>query len=165
MASKNTAPGSSASSKMSVVDGFVCRHKREVILKTAGTPNNFGRRFFRCPYWNDKKADCGFFKWVDERPREAQAATGDDFTNKTDELGAKIGDLEIALTEATEMVRNLRSLLEQGGSHRDGNLVREFSRVADKLELVDSRMSYVVIVLVCVVAVLMVVVLQNVQML
>ncbi|CAN1325113.1 hypothetical protein LINPERPRIM_LOCUS33389 [Linum perenne] len=28
-----------------------------------------GRSFYRCPYWQDRRVDCGFFRWVDELPK------------------------------------------------------------------------------------------------
>ncbi|CAN0903568.1 hypothetical protein LINGRAHAP2_LOCUS22638 [Linum grandiflorum] len=26
-----------------------------------------GRSFYRCPYWQDKRVDCQFFQWADEK--------------------------------------------------------------------------------------------------
>ncbi|CAN1324983.1 hypothetical protein LINPERPRIM_LOCUS33321 [Linum perenne] len=118
MNSKHTAVGSSSSSKISASDGFVFHHKREAVLKIAGTPNNFGRLFYRCPYWNDKKADCGFFKWAEYRDRVAEAGTGDEVMSRNVELDAKLNDFKSALTEATDMVA-------QGGRSRVKGLVRE----------------------------------------
>ncbi|CAN1190085.1 hypothetical protein LINPERHAP1_LOCUS21840 [Linum perenne] len=149
MDSMHTAVGSSSSSKISASDGFVCRHKREAILKTAGTPNNFGRIFYRCPYWKDKKSDCGLFKWAEDRDRVAEAGTGDEFTRRNVELAAKLNDFESALTEATDMVHTLKSMLKLGGGQHDAMLGRELSKLAEKLEVLDSRISHVLIVLVC----------------
>ncbi|CAN0919633.1 hypothetical protein LINGRAHAP2_LOCUS31569 [Linum grandiflorum] len=28
---------------------------------------NRGRQFYRCPFWQDKTADCKFFKWASDR--------------------------------------------------------------------------------------------------
>ncbi|CAN1269509.1 hypothetical protein LINPERPRIM_LOCUS13613 [Linum perenne] len=161
MASEDTAAGSSSSSKISSADGVVCHHKREAILKTAGTPSNFGRRFFRCPYWKEKNRDCGFFKWADDRARVAQAANEENLTNRNDELAAKLNDFEMALLEATDMVRSLRSILEQGGVLHDANIRFQLSRVVEKLEALDSRISFLLIVMFCFIAVLVVVIVPN----
>ncbi|CAN1243645.1 hypothetical protein LINPERPRIM_LOCUS5754 [Linum perenne] len=161
MTSKQTAVGSSSSSKISASEGFVCHHKRQAVLKTAGTPNNFGRLFYRCPYWNDKKLDCGFFKWAEYRDRVTEAGTGDEVMSRNVELDAKLNDLKSSLTEATDMVRSLKSMMEQGRGQHDARLGRELSRVAEKVEVLGSRISHVLIVLVCFVAVFMIVVFQN----
>ncbi|CAN1136107.1 hypothetical protein LINPERPRIM_LOCUS20886 [Linum perenne] len=46
-----------------------CSHNREAIVLVARTPKNNGRSFFRCPYWEDNAADCGYFKWTDEKQK------------------------------------------------------------------------------------------------
>ncbi|CAN0843202.1 hypothetical protein LINGRAPRIM_LOCUS261 [Linum grandiflorum] len=28
---------------------------------------NRGRQFYRCPFWQDKTADCKFFRWASDR--------------------------------------------------------------------------------------------------
>ncbi|CAN1789928.1 hypothetical protein LINPERHAP1_LOCUS18648 [Linum perenne] len=35
-------------------------------MNVVGTPKNMGRFFYRCPYWRDRRVDCGFFRWVDQ---------------------------------------------------------------------------------------------------
>ncbi|CAN0858685.1 hypothetical protein LINGRAHAP2_LOCUS7399 [Linum grandiflorum] len=35
-------------------------------FKVAGTTRNRGRKFLRCPFWQNRRADCTYFKWVDE---------------------------------------------------------------------------------------------------
>ncbi|CAN0900320.1 hypothetical protein LINGRAHAP2_LOCUS20773 [Linum grandiflorum] len=47
--------------------GPKCAHRCEAILKVAGTEKNMGKSFYRCPFWQDKLVDCGFFKWASEK--------------------------------------------------------------------------------------------------
>ncbi|CAN1298642.1 hypothetical protein LINPERPRIM_LOCUS23899 [Linum perenne] len=43
------------------------------------TSKNNGRSFYRCPYWEDSKTDCGYFKWADEKLKveHGSSTTGD----------------------------------------------------------------------------------------
>ncbi|CAN1756672.1 hypothetical protein LINPERHAP1_LOCUS6214 [Linum perenne] len=52
--------------------GMRCRHHCEAVMNVAGTPKNRGRVFYRCPFWRDGRADCGFFRWVDQMPKEKE---------------------------------------------------------------------------------------------
>ncbi|CAN1172946.1 hypothetical protein LINPERHAP2_LOCUS30366 [Linum perenne] len=58
---------SSKASTNSRSKSVMCNHNCPAITKISGTPNNMGRSFFRCPYWQDKHVDCGFFRWADHR--------------------------------------------------------------------------------------------------
>ncbi|CAN1185702.1 hypothetical protein LINPERHAP2_LOCUS37719 [Linum perenne] len=49
--------------------GTRCKHHSVAVVNVAGTPNNMGRSFYRCPYWRDRNVDCGFFRWVDQTPK------------------------------------------------------------------------------------------------
>ncbi|CAN1123565.1 hypothetical protein LINPERPRIM_LOCUS3315 [Linum perenne] len=62
-----------------------CSHNREAILLIARTSKNNGRRFYRCPYWQDSTSDCGYFKWTDEKPKIDEAlSNSNDITSHLD---------------------------------------------------------------------------------
>ncbi|CAN1807774.1 hypothetical protein LINPERHAP1_LOCUS25155 [Linum perenne] len=53
-------------------------------MNVAGTPKNMGRFFYRCPYWRDRRVDCGFFRWVDQMTKVTERmSTGE--TSKSDD--------------------------------------------------------------------------------
>ncbi|CAN1224660.1 hypothetical protein LINPERPRIM_LOCUS2316 [Linum perenne] len=70
MVSNGGSSNSTGASKMP--HGMRCRHHCEAVMNVAGTPKNRGRVFYRCPFWRDGRADCGFFRWVDQMPKEKE---------------------------------------------------------------------------------------------
>ncbi|CAN0883869.1 hypothetical protein LINGRAHAP2_LOCUS14664, partial [Linum grandiflorum] len=47
-------------------------HKCEAVVKVAATTRNRGRQFYRRPYWQDKTADCKFFRWASDGQQTAE---------------------------------------------------------------------------------------------
>ncbi|CAN0905022.1 hypothetical protein LINGRAHAP2_LOCUS23429 [Linum grandiflorum] len=84
---------------------YICGHQCDAITKVAGTLKNRGRVFYRCPYWQEKSADCGFFKWADERDSGTHVDDGDfhresevgSDLNELHHIRQKLGSLEIRL--------------------------------------------------------------------
>ncbi|CAN0903537.1 hypothetical protein LINGRAHAP2_LOCUS22626 [Linum grandiflorum] len=63
--------GSSSSRRVTGFQGWSgrsenCFHEVQAVVKVAGTTRNRGRKFLRCPFWQNSSADCTYFKWVDE---------------------------------------------------------------------------------------------------
>ncbi|CAN1144568.1 hypothetical protein LINPERHAP2_LOCUS14174 [Linum perenne] len=116
-------PGSSSSkaSTSSRSKSVLCNHNCPTITKIAGTPNNMGRSFFRCPYWQDKHMDCGFFRWADDRTKELGLCTS--------QTGIDRGEW----TEGLDMV------------------IQELRDVKRMCVVLENRIGYVVVVLLVVV--------------
>ncbi|CAN0843233.1 hypothetical protein LINGRAHAP2_LOCUS3761 [Linum grandiflorum] len=51
---------------------IICGHQCEAVVKVAATARNRGRQFYRCPFWQDKTADCTFFRRASDRPQTAE---------------------------------------------------------------------------------------------
>ncbi|CAN1806324.1 hypothetical protein LINPERHAP1_LOCUS24639 [Linum perenne] len=71
-----------------------CRHHCEAVMNVAGTPKNRGRFFYRCPFWRDGRADCGFFRWVDQMPKEKERMVVGDtrYLQRNDDARATAGE-------------------------------------------------------------------------
>ncbi|CAN0917481.1 hypothetical protein LINGRAHAP2_LOCUS30324 [Linum grandiflorum] len=61
-------PGSSRNASGPII----CGHKCEAVVKVDATAMNQGRQFYRCSFWQDKTADCKFFRWASDRQQTAE---------------------------------------------------------------------------------------------
>ncbi|CAN0899794.1 hypothetical protein LINGRAHAP2_LOCUS20475 [Linum grandiflorum] len=98
--SQTSSGGSSASMrfqppKANILGRYMCGHQRDALRKVAGTPRNAGRIFYRCPYWQNKSVDCGFFRWANERDGIIDEITDDP-------------NIELVLDELRHISRKLR---------------------------------------------------------
>ncbi|CAN1776580.1 hypothetical protein LINPERHAP1_LOCUS13692 [Linum perenne] len=84
--------------------GTRCKHHCEAVINVAGTPKNSGRFFYRCPYWRDRRVDCGFFRWADEM----QKVTGRKSIGETKDLQRKEDDRVAAIETMLEEIRVIK---------------------------------------------------------
>ncbi|CAN0858418.1 hypothetical protein LINGRAHAP2_LOCUS7237 [Linum grandiflorum] len=66
--SSKHVPGSSRNASGPII----CGHQCEVVVKVAATARNRGHQLYRCPFWQDKTADCKFFRWASDRQQTAK---------------------------------------------------------------------------------------------
>ncbi|CAN1129838.1 hypothetical protein LINPERHAP2_LOCUS5472 [Linum perenne] len=92
MASNASSSNSTGASKSG--HGTKCKHHCEAIINVAGTPKNKGRFFYRCPYWRDRRVDCGFFRWVEQKGQIYLEEPVDDasYLQRKDDDGVAAGE-------------------------------------------------------------------------
>ncbi|GLT61026.1 hypothetical protein SLA2020_337620 [Shorea laevis] len=63
---EDASSGSTQSGGATSADERVCYCGRPMIVRTAHTDQNYGRRFVSCENWKIKR-ECGFFEWLDPK--------------------------------------------------------------------------------------------------
>ncbi|CAN1275325.1 hypothetical protein LINPERPRIM_LOCUS15666 [Linum perenne] len=124
-ATSSTSTGGSKNAR-----GARCRHHSVAVINVAGTPNNMGRSFYRCPYWRDRNVDCGFFRWVDQTPKVKEEVN-------------------------SSTVQQRQYNLDDNGDGRDvagEAILEEIRAIRQSVAVLETRISYVIVCL-CVVVV------------
>ncbi|CAN1331423.1 hypothetical protein LINPERPRIM_LOCUS35318 [Linum perenne] len=142
MASKATSSNSTGASKSG--HGTKCKHHSEAIINVAGTPKNMGRFFYRCPYWRDRRVDCGFFRWVDKMKKVTERmSTGE--TSKSDkEISSKLQNDQIYLEEPVDVATYLQRKDDDGVAAGE-RIIEEIRVIKQSVAVLESRIGYVIV--------------------
>ncbi|CAN1278760.1 hypothetical protein LINPERPRIM_LOCUS16741 [Linum perenne] len=150
MESKRThsATGSSTSNRLGVRK---CHHNTEALLKVAGTQQNRGRPFYRCPFW--RSADCGYFLWADERPFPAKIGADAESCSRDEVITPVTAELESTTTsileKTEEMEKNTQQLIvtleKMVLAHK--TVVDELRLARNEIGCIEARMPYLMFTL------------------
>ncbi|CAN1823138.1 hypothetical protein LINPERHAP1_LOCUS30250 [Linum perenne] len=78
-----------------------------------------GRFFYRCPYWRDRRVDCGFFRWVDKMKK-------------------------IYLEEPVDVATYLQRKDDDGVAAGE-RIIEEIRVIKQSVAVLESRIGYVIV--------------------
>ncbi|CAL1408211.1 unnamed protein product [Linum trigynum] len=90
-------------------DGLIrCKHNIPAVVKTSGTNDNPGRRFYGCPYWKDVKKNCRFFRWAEKNDDVCEDTNIERLILQLEE------SLSIAESKAERRKKEKKRIVEEG---------------------------------------------------
>ncbi|CAN1780478.1 hypothetical protein LINPERHAP1_LOCUS15101 [Linum perenne] len=105
-------------------------------MNVAGTPNNRGRIFYRCPYWRDRRADCGFFRWVDQMPVGEASKMEDGISSNMQ--NCQLNQESINVAQYLQRKEDDRAVAGE-------RMLEEISAIRQSVAVLESRIGYVIV--------------------
>ncbi|CAN0925691.1 hypothetical protein LINGRAHAP2_LOCUS34905 [Linum grandiflorum] len=121
---------------------IICGHKCEAVVKVAATAMNRGRQFYRCPFWQDKTADCKFFRWASDRQQIAEESLVGESSMGVYNPNSKFDDRESLSVPKSSQTR----IVDDEPVGNDA-LLNELRSLRVKVALVEQRLRLGVVAL------------------
>ncbi|CAN1147067.1 hypothetical protein LINPERHAP2_LOCUS15644 [Linum perenne] len=102
-------------------------------MNVAGTPKNSGRFFYRCPYWRDRRVDCGFFRWVDEMQKVTGRKSIGETSKSEDGILTNLQNGQIHLEETIDVAEDLQ--------RKEDDRVAASKRMLEEIRVIKQSVS------------------------
>ncbi|CAN1197465.1 hypothetical protein LINPERPRIM_LOCUS15236 [Linum perenne] len=124
--------------------GTRCKHHCEAVINVAGTPKNSGRFFYRCPYWRDRRVDCGFFRWADEMQKVTGRKSIGETSNNEDEIFVNLQNSQIHLEETIDVAEDLQRKEDDRVAAIE-TMLEEIRVIKQSVAVLETRIGYVIV--------------------
>ncbi|CAN0925291.1 hypothetical protein LINGRAHAP2_LOCUS34668 [Linum grandiflorum] len=121
---------------------IICGHQCEDVVKVAATARNRGCQFYRCPFWQEKTADCKFFRWVSDRQQTAEESFVGESSMGVYNPNSKFNDRESLSVPKSPQMR----IVDDESVGNDA-LLDELKSLRVKVALVEQRLRLGVVAL------------------
>ncbi|CAL1393187.1 unnamed protein product [Linum trigynum] len=121
----------------------------QLLFFVSGTGRNFGREFYRCPFWKEETVDCKYFVSVDQYCPGREEDIVQALSAENDDLKKKTSSLSMRLT-AGEDKGEQRKKAKHCFCHDLAELKEENVRLSRELKVVGTKLSFVSYVLIVV---------------
>ncbi|CAN0873469.1 hypothetical protein LINGRAHAP2_LOCUS10385 [Linum grandiflorum] len=103
---------------------------------------NRGRQFYRCPFWQDKTADCKFFRWASDR----QQTTKESFVGESS-IGVYNPNSKFDDRQSLSVLKSPQTRIVDVESVGNDALLDELRSLRVKVEFVEQRLRLGVVAL------------------
>ncbi|CAN0891933.1 hypothetical protein LINGRAHAP2_LOCUS17253 [Linum grandiflorum] len=112
------------------------------VVKVAATARNRGRQFYRCPFRQDKTADCKFFRWASDQQQTAEESFVGESSMGVYNPNSKFNDREFFSVPKSPQTR----IVDDESVGNDA-LLDELRSLRVKVALVEQRLRLGVVAL------------------